>query len=185
MEQPAGRTPPKGHCSLCLALLPSSYVTFHIPVSTLGTLSPVQAPDLDNSTPCPDFCPGFCFCPASSLLPSCPPVFISLLTREHRAPSHPNPATEVWQHPVGFNSWAELRIIKGPDGFLPQFDGPGRAGMCTRYSCNPAHGVLTPHSSCFHAVPGSLWWIQVCSMQTGPLPCQNASKQQPPMLASY
>lgn len=103
-QTPAGRTPPKGHCSLCLALLPSSYVTFPTPVSTLGALSPVQAPALDNSTPCPDFCPGFCFCPASSLLPSCPQVFISLLTREQGAPSHPNPGIEVWQHPVGFNS---------------------------------------------------------------------------------
>lgn len=91
MEQPAGRTPPQGICSLCLALLPSNFVTFLIPLSTLGALSPAQAPGLDNSTPCLDFCPGFFFCPASCLLPSCPPVFISFLTREQGALSHPNP----------------------------------------------------------------------------------------------
>lgn len=95
---------PHQRATAACALLPSSYVTFPIPVSILSALSPVQAPGLDSSTPCQDFCPGFCFCPASSLLPSCPPVFISLLTREHRAPSHPNPGIEVWQHPVGFNS---------------------------------------------------------------------------------
>lgn len=107
----------------CLPLCHISHPCFHPwrPLSSAGSWSGQQ-----HSMP--RLLPWFLLLPSSIPSPSCPRVFISLLTREQGAPSHPNPATEVWQHPVGFHSWAELRIIKGPDGFLPQFGSPGRLG---------------------------------------------------------
>lgn len=66
----ASSVPTKGTLQPVLGSAAFHYVTFHIPVSAPGAFSPVQAPGLDNSTPCLDFCPGFCFPPPQ--LPSGP-----------------------------------------------------------------------------------------------------------------
>jgi len=97
VERPAWQDPTKGQRQPVLSS--AAFQLCHVPHSCPHSSCPFFSPGLPIWTPasmpppapCLDFCPGSCFHPASSHLPGCPPVFISLLTREQGALSHPKP----------------------------------------------------------------------------------------------